>query len=719
MTGIREFLRLAYRRKFMILLPTVLAGGIGWALALKAVPLYTATSALTLDVSKVQIVDREVVSRLPLEASTIRSEIDVIRSRSLNDEVVVELGLASDPGVAREIYAWQSRELVAIRVLRHALGRFFPWIVEKDPAIIPRPTPSQITDWLIANLAASNDGRSLTILVAFTSQDPNRAAHIANTIAKTYLDDQVIAKSRATMRASTWLGQRVEEIRKDLEKSEEAVDDFRRKSGLLQVKGATIPADRAADLNTQLSQARADRLRAEVNLQIAEESGAERLPDALATKRLEKLREELGHISLGLTELGDHGAFYKMRDNEAQAAALRVQMKEEMNRIVGGLSSEVVAARQKENQLDRSFHEMEGQLGEAGHSNLQLVQLQREADANRSIYETFLTRYKQTLQQESLAVPDARLISQAVPPEEPVYPNMLRFVLLGTFGGLAIGGGLAFLREGFDRRIRHAAHIETVTGVPVFGFVPRVSRWRGRQPQDYPVTDPQHQFSTALARIHAALRAPHSLDGKQVILITSPQPGDGKTAFCTSLARSLARSRIRVLVIDADPYRAQVASAFGASIRPAVDSIAEQPIRLSDIVQADTKSTAHFTAAPNPNDLQFLLHSGGFATLVEEARQVYDVVIIDTPPVMTSADAALIGRYADTRLLMVRWGRTSTDEMASAVGFLRLCRVGLDGVVMVGADTGSARYGQLASYYPARQDQSVDAIPREWTPERR
>jgi polysaccharide biosynthesis transport protein len=705
LAGIREVLRVAYRRKFIILVPAVLLSGIGWAMASKAVPLFTATAALTLDVSKVQIVDREVVSQLPLETSTLRSEIDVIRSRSLNDEVVVLLGLASDPGVAREVAAWHAWEPVFVSFTEKVLGRLFPGIFGQDRLMTPKPTASQIADWLIGNLNVTNDGRSLTILVSFTSENPARAAQIANTVARTYLDDQVLAKSRETMKASAWLGERVSEIRQDLEKSEAAVDDFRRQSGLIEVKGATIPAERLGDLNAQLSQARAERLRAEVNLQIAQQSGAQKLPDALASPRLQQLRNEFGQIHLQLTALNDHGAFYKMNDLKAQAAVLGTEMNAEMARIVAGLSTEVTAARQKEAELDQSFHAMEGQVGEVGHSNLQLIQLQREADANRAIYETFLSRYKQTLQQESLAVPDARLISQAVPPEEPIYPNKVRFLLLGTLGGLAIGGGFAFLRESFDRRIRHASAVETLTGIPVFGFVPKVSRWRGRQPQDYPVTDPQSQFSTALARIHAALRAPHSLDGKQVILITSAQPGDGKTSFCTSLARSLAKSRIRVLVIDADPYRAQVASAFGAPAVPAFGSINEQPIRLADIVQVDTKSAAHFTAAPNPDDLQFLVHSGKFEALVEAARAAYDIIIIDTPPVMTSADAALIGRFADTRLLMVRWGRTSADQMASAVGFLRLCRVGLDGIVMVGADAGSIPYGQLTSYYPPPSDQ--------------
>src|SRR5207247_683835 len=133
----------------------------------------------------------------------------------------------------------------------------------------------------------------------------------------------------------------------------------------------------------------------------------------------------------------------------------------------------------------------------------------------------------------------------------------------------------------------------------------------------------------------------------------------------------------RVLVIDADPYRGQIAAAFGAPAVPAWNPLVEPRVRLGDIVHADAKSTAHFIPAPKEDDLQFLLHSGGFAALIDEARQAYDVIIIDTPPVMTSADAALIGRYADTRLLLVRWGRTSWDEITAAAGLCRLCAAGV------------------------------------------
>src|SRR5207244_2413844 len=136
-----------------------------------------------------------------------------------------------------------------------------------------------------------------------------------------------------------------------------------------------------------------------------------------------------------------------------------------------------------------------------------------------------------------------------------------------------------------------------VTGIPVFGLMPRVSRWR--RPQDYPVTAPRSRFCISLGRIQSALQASQLSVHNQVIMVTSAKPGEGKTSFCVSLARSLAASRARVLVIDADTYRSRVAAAFGAKEFPKIGPVADEPVRLRDIVQVDASSTAHFIAAPS------------------------------------------------------------------------------------------------------------------------
>src|SRR5215467_4170514 len=229
--GTRDIIRVLKRRKIIIFAPAVLGAGIAWTVASTTVPRFTATSALTLNVSKVQVVEREVVSRLPLESSTIKSELDVIHSRSLNDEVVVKLGLASDPAIAREAHAWLSPWPYAARGLRNALRRYFPELLGEDPTntsgVVLPLSRAQLTNWLVGNLGVSNDSRSLTIVVSFTSENPERAAQIANAVAQTYLDDQVLAKNRTTMMASDWLGGAVGKIRQQLEASEAAVDDFR------------------------------------------------------------------------------------------------------------------------------------------------------------------------------------------------------------------------------------------------------------------------------------------------------------------------------------------------------------------------------------------------------------------------------------------------------------------------------------------------------------
>ena len=285
--GIRDALRFVKRHKIAILAPAVLFAGTAWVIASVMPPRFAAISALTLNVSKVQVVDREVVSRLPLESSTLKSEIDVIRSRSLNDEVAVKLGLATDPVAVREASAWLKPWPYAARRVWNALHRHFPEFIGEDLAFGDTefvPSRAQLTDWLIDNLNVSNDGRSLTIVVSFTSESPELAARISNAVAQAYLDDQVLVKNRATMKATDWLGGAVAKIRQQLEASEAAVDDFRRKFGLLQVKGETIPATRLAEMNAQLANARAERTRAELKLQGARDSGPETIPDVCSPK---------------------------------------------------------------------------------------------------------------------------------------------------------------------------------------------------------------------------------------------------------------------------------------------------------------------------------------------------------------------------------------------------------------------------------------------------
>jgi uncharacterized protein involved in exopolysaccharide biosynthesis len=699
--GVSEFIRFLYRRRAVILAPAIVVTATTWLGVVAIPPLYSAQAALALDARKVQIVEHEVVSGLSQESPVVRTELDVIASRSLVERVIDRLGLEHDPGFMREVEApppWlvgkAQRLLASLLSISGGAGPAATNSAE------PRPSRAQLVDWIIDHLSVSNDGRSFTIIVSFTSDDPKRAAKITNSIAEQYLADQVNAKTNATVNANKWLHDKLVDLSPQLETSEETVDDFRRQSGLIGTKGTAIPIQRLDGLNSQIVIARAELAQAEAKYAAAQAGDPAIAPDVIASPVIQHLRREIAQNEAEIAADKYNTLAYKEDVLNVRAAALQKHMSLERNRILASLRSQVQAARERVAGLTRSFQTAKQELGATTGSARRLAQLQREADANLSVYENFLARYKQTMEQEGLAAPDAGLISRADIPRFPSYPKKLQLLVLGAFAGLAAGLGLGYVREGFDRRLLRVSDVGAVTGIPVFGLLPTVPRWRLLPPQDYPVSKPGSRFCSSLARIYAVLQASGSpvRARSRIILVTSAKSGEGKTSFCASLARSLAKNYKRVLVIDADPYRRRVASAFGAGTVPAFGPLADQPGPLGRLVGTDLKSGAQFIPAPTKDEWPLLLHTGEFAARIEKARRAYDVVIIDTPPVLTSADAALIGKFADTCLLLVRWGRASWDDVTSAAGYLRLCGIIPDGIVMVGADGQPAHYGPVGSH---------------------
>jgi len=206
--GVRDVARFLNRNKVIILLPMVLFAGAAWLIASYTPPRFVAKAVLALDARKVQIVEHEIVSRLPQENAALRTELDVIGSRSAADEVVDQLALTSDPEVLKESRGGSLWHNLACGAER-AVPSWFAWIAEICPAAesstMPPLNRSQVADWIVGNLKVSNDGRSLSIDVAFTSGNPELAARIANAVAETYLDDQVRTKSVSTVKARDWL----------------------------------------------------------------------------------------------------------------------------------------------------------------------------------------------------------------------------------------------------------------------------------------------------------------------------------------------------------------------------------------------------------------------------------------------------------------------------------------------------------------------------------
>jgi capsular exopolysaccharide synthesis family protein len=685
----------------------------------QAIPRYEAEAQVVLGIRSMPIVKfDEATQSMPSQPGVLRTEMDIITSRAMAESVARRM---SDEDkellltTSAKTSIW-TRGVGFITAMIRQVENSVSGVVTKtadQPSTAPASTGNAVdpelaadgvlVDTVLRGVSASNDGQSYTIHIGYSSAQAQLSATLANLYAQAYIESQLDSKAEAAERASAWLSARLVELRGNLEASETAVQNFRHSADIVEDKQGTVTAQQLNEVNSQLVQARAERLDIEsryANLQSILSSGGdiESQPDVMASGVIFNLRDRLAELKRKQSEdENQYTDLYPTDKNvDIDIATLQGQIDSEVKRVIGSLASRLATARGKEAALADELARLKRQFGEGSDAQVQLRLLERESDANRAVYEAYLNRLKETTEQGKMQEPDSYLISSAVPPVRPSYPRTFPLLFLGAlFGGLT-GVAIAFLRELFEHRLHTVEDVEELTGLRVLALVPALPMARLFRPENHVLRRPRSLFSEALRTTRAAIALCRSGENSKVILVTSSIPGEGKTAFCVSLARSLAADNHKVLLIDADLRRPSVAKAFDSRAGHCLADILDGSIELHQAVRVDARSGAHFVAANddvlNPQDL---LNSSRMALLISEARREYDAIIVDTPPILLVADAALIARWTDHCLFFIRWGSTARDYVAHALHRLDLYKVAVSGVVLSHVNT--RRHATFAS----------------------
>jgi capsular exopolysaccharide synthesis family protein len=571
--GIREILAVVRRHKWGIV-GTALGGTLLAGLVLPLItPRYTAQTLVMIEGRAHNIIKLEsVVAGLPGDAETVEGEMHVLGSRQLAHKVMVKLGLYRDPefkgapGIASEMDLGDEQR-------------------------------SEVIDRLIKRLRVSQKGRSRAIAVEFTSVDPPKAALVSNTFAELYLIEQMESKFRATQSAAAWLDERVAELRGKVAASEQAVEEFRARSGLLQ--GETLRSD-------MIQQLRAKEV--EVQRQLAELS----------------------------TEYGERHP--RMLNLRAEAASLHQKIQSEVR---------------------------------LNAAQVPLRALEREADSSRLLLNTFLARLKETSAQQDISVqqPDARIISRADVPLRPSFPKALPILALSLAGSTLTGLLVAFVSDHLDRGFRSAEELEEVTGATALGLTPIANvATKGATPVVNVLTNPKSAFTESIRTLSWTANVSSSDAPPKKILVTSAEPGEGKTTIAVCLARIQALADKKVLVVDADSRRPAVAKALGAHDGPGLTELLLEEATLKQVVWKDERTGLDMIRAGKaPHDVPSLLASPRMDALLETLSGRYDVIVIDSPPVMVAADARVLSTKVDGTILVVRWASTPRDVVNAAL----------------------------------------------------
>ena len=737
--GIQDIYRLLLRRIWVIAWSMVFVVVVGATVVFSFVPQYTASAFVEINPRKSRIVNFEaVLTGLPADTATIQTEIEVIRSRNLAERTVEKLNLFSLPEfnlalkapslVQRVVTSLLSKLTSKGRVaaaepekginteawltgatdfIDQELSRFFRLRdgKHKDLAFIAKRERTAVVTEFLRRLEIKPQGRSRVLGIYFQSENPQIAAKAANTIADLYIVAQLEAKFEAAKRANIWLGERMATLREEVRITERAVEHYRKRSGLIRGRAsATLTGEQVSELNrrtiierTRLAEARARLRQAETLLQSPR--AIETAGLVLNSQTIRDLRREETTVQRRLAEAAnEYGDRHPLMINaRAELVNVREKIRGEIDKIIQSMRNELAIARARSRSLENELKGLKNQVANLNDAEVQLRALEREATASRQLLEQLLTRSKQTATGMNFQQPDATIITAAAIPEEPTFPKttLLLVLLLALGTGIGIFGAVVVDR--LDHGYRSADEIARELGVATLGLIPTISKLKmlGKGPQAYCIEHPTSAYAEALRSLHTNLLLTDVGNRPSVVLVASALPNEGKTSLVVSLARLLSSIGQEVVVVDCDLRRPAVHKAFGAEDGPGVGEWVNGSHALDQLIQKDKLSSAHFIRAgelPLLSADQF--DSVAFQQLLKTLSRSYDLVLLDSAPLLAVSDTLFLGRLANKTVLLVRWASTRRAMAELALKKLVEARANVAGVLLSMVDVkGHAQYG--------------------------
>jgi polysaccharide biosynthesis transport protein len=693
-----ETLRKLWRHRLLIAACTVVLGGAAITAAWLMPSYYVSEARVLVGVQSPRLPNVEsIMADIGPDAERVQNEGFILQSRNIARQVIDQLKLKQDPEFNPELAPpslWARAQ--PLQFLPSWMQAWFerPASTRAADANKPAGNPDDlIIDILLSHVDVSTLGRSHVLSVKAESRDPMTASAIANTLAERYLDYQRRDKIEQMDRVDKFLLGRINELREAVRKSDQAVEDYRRKHDLYKSSGVSgsggVTAQQLTELNSQLLAAQTAKAEADSRLREAQElrkggAGSESVPQVLNSPLIMALKQQQADAERRAAQLqATYGAQHpQMLNARAEVGSVQAKVNAEIAKVIDGLAREARTVDARYEALAQNFETLKKQMGSVNDKAIGLEALERDATVNRNLLQAMLLRAKQSTGAEDILMANAKLVSPASPAQAPSYPPKALLALLGVAGGMMVGVTIALLREGGDHTFRRADQIEALTGLPVLAMVPQIAR--RNQPAMQVLRQPTSAYSEALRRLHIGVELSETANSPKTILISSATPAEGKSVMVASLGRLLASNGKRVLLIDCDWRSPRLHQIFRCSNRDGLASLlVDKASDLENTIHHDALSGVDvMPSGPWSPRSAHLLSSDRMRHLLEALEQHYEFIILDTPPALVTADVLALSRLVEKVVFVVRWGHTRQEAVLEALKQIVDAQGDVAGVVM-------------------------------------
>jgi len=670
-------------------------------------PRYTAEAMVLIESQSSNIASiNSVAAGLPGDAASVQSEAYILNSRTLAHRVIDKLGLIDDPEFNEEIGSAEARA---------RRGATDVGEQQKDPEY------QEVADEFYSRLSVMPQMNSRVISVQFVSEQPEKASSITNALVEEYILSRLEAKYDSTRRANEWLSERIVDLRDQVAASEGEAAQLRQEYGMSEGDGTTLSSKELSEISANLIMSRATR--AESSARLRELKRLTESPDGfrvaseyINSPSVQSLREQQVQIERTQAELSaEYGAKHpRMINLQNEAEDVKAKIINEVNKTISGYENDINVARAKERSLEASIENLQSEVGATNQNSIKVRMVEREAEANRTLLATLMARQKETLSQEDFDFqqPDARIISYADTPVQPSYPNKVAVMALLLIGSAFLGLFIILLLELLDRGVSNGEELAMETGIPSLGFAPFIRAIESGEtlPVFASIRDSAYGQSIKTLNWGIKLGFPDDAPPK-TIMVTSSIPLEGKSTIATCLAYNQAATGSKVLLIDADMRRPTIHQNSGMDRGPGLVGLLEEGASFDEVVVQYEDSNLDIIPAGRQNsyDSEGLINSPSMNQLLQLATHNYDLIVIDTPPVMACSDARILCNKVDATVFVVRWSstklavvRTALEQLsASGAQFagVFLSMVNLKNYATYDYGDSGAYSGEMAHYY--------------------